>query len=297
MDITPKQTIALLRELKMVRECLEGLHNSLNEGMRTQNAAEIRYEQDRQVQPVWLDSILAKYHQPENDRKTESRQQYSAQNSARWAAWCTFVATVLAFVAAAVYAWYAKGQLDQMRTATQNSTATLTQLQNQTTLMRQQLVGTLSAIVDFDEAVIKKDYSSFTLSISNRGHITTAVVEVRCEIQHTTIDGSKQVSKSRSCSFVIPQLEPAPYVFTRTFKLDSEASQYLETQSDTFTIKGDIRYDNGVGDKFTKPFCVSYVGSYRTFDARGGLVAGGPQFFDCEWFKENTLYIKARPYQ
>src|SRR5438309_7345487 len=97
MDITPKQFNALVGELRKIREHLEQLRQKGHEQIAAENAAQKRQEDQRDIQPIWLDPILAKYKQSETDRKAEAKKQSSIQNSTRWAAWFTVGATLLAF--------------------------------------------------------------------------------------------------------------------------------------------------------------------------------------------------------
>jgi len=118
MDTTPKEFKPFLIELQKIREHLEQLIAKLNQQITAVNAAEERREQKRNAQPPWLDPILTKYKQPETERKAEADRQSGIQNSARWAAWFTFGATLLAFIAAAVYAHYAHQTLIEIEKQT-----------------------------------------------------------------------------------------------------------------------------------------------------------------------------------
>src|SRR5262249_16556395 len=108
MDITPKQFNALLIELKKIREHLEQLRQEWRDQIAATRSGQESREKGREVKPVWVDAILTEYQEPLADRKKEADRQYRAQNSLRLAAWCTFVATFLAFGAAAYYAHWAK---------------------------------------------------------------------------------------------------------------------------------------------------------------------------------------------
>ena len=115
MDITPKQFNALLAELKKIREHLETLRDDFNQRCEAIYAVCERQEQRHHELPLPLEIKLEK--DQEGKRTAESSGQYKVQNSIRKAAWFTFGATFLAFVAAAIYAYIAAGQLHQMRTA------------------------------------------------------------------------------------------------------------------------------------------------------------------------------------
>jgi hypothetical protein len=69
----------------------------IQEDVDSIRAQQERNEQQRNIQPVWLDPVISEYKQAETDKKTNEDRHYSVQNSLRWATW-------LAFGAATVYA-------------------------------------------------------------------------------------------------------------------------------------------------------------------------------------------------
>lgn len=119
MDYVTRQFINLAKKFRReLPKLAELLHQDIKQHSEAIHAAKKSSENQRDIQPVWLDPILTKYKQTECDRKTESNREYSVHNSMRWAGWFTFVATLLAFLAAAYYASTAKRQLGEMKKAT-----------------------------------------------------------------------------------------------------------------------------------------------------------------------------------
>jgi hypothetical protein len=115
MDITPKQFSSFLVELKKLNGHLAKL---CQKQVHSVTPAVKGNEDNRNIQPVWLEPILSKYRQPETERKTEADRCASIDNSARWASWFTFAATILAFGAAAYYAHWARLTFEQIQTQT-----------------------------------------------------------------------------------------------------------------------------------------------------------------------------------
>jgi hypothetical protein len=116
MDITPHQLNALLREFKKIREHLEELHNDLNEQVTAIRSGQERDEQQRNQLPIPFEIKLEK--DQERKREAEGERQHATQRSVRRATWATFVATLLAFGAAAVYAYYAHQTLVEIQKQT-----------------------------------------------------------------------------------------------------------------------------------------------------------------------------------
>lgn len=115
MDITPKQFNAVTSELRKIREHLDTLRNDFNQRCEAVYAAYERHEQKRHQLPAPFEIKLEENQ--EGKREAESRHQQGIQNSIRKATWFTFVATTLAFCAAAIYAYVAHQQLGEMALA------------------------------------------------------------------------------------------------------------------------------------------------------------------------------------
>jgi len=102
MDTDKWQSVATVRaliaELRQINQHLESLREEIKKQSETIRTAYEREEDQRNIQPVWLNPILTKYEEFEGKRKTDGEQHYRVQNNLRWATWA-------AFFAAAVYAF------------------------------------------------------------------------------------------------------------------------------------------------------------------------------------------------
>ena len=73
-----------LRVLRMIREDTRAISNQ-QEGR----------EQQQNIQPIWLNPILAAHRQSEANRTANEDRQYRVQNSLRWASWLAVIAAVI----------------------------------------------------------------------------------------------------------------------------------------------------------------------------------------------------------
>jgi hypothetical protein len=112
MDYVTRQFVNLTKKFrKELRKLAELLHSDLKEHTEAVHAAKKSSEDQRNIQPIWLEPILAKYQEPTGNQKASDERHYRVQNSIRWATWC-------AFIAASVYGAIAAVQLQQMKMAT-----------------------------------------------------------------------------------------------------------------------------------------------------------------------------------
>jgi len=104
-------TKKLRDDLRQITGRLSVLHDDLQkqtEAISTRNEGR---EQDRQIQPPWLENVISKYQKTVGEKKASDDRQHSVQNSVRWATW-------LAFFAASFYAALAACQWKEMKQAT-----------------------------------------------------------------------------------------------------------------------------------------------------------------------------------
>jgi hypothetical protein len=98
MDYVTRQFINLTKKFRReLPKLAELLHRDLKQHTEAIRATQKRDQQDREVQPVWLEPVLAKYQEPVGEKKANDDRHYRVQNSIRWATWS-------AFIAASVYA-------------------------------------------------------------------------------------------------------------------------------------------------------------------------------------------------
>jgi hypothetical protein len=101
-----------IRDLIRIPERLTEIHQSIERQGEAALAAIERHEQQRDVQPPWLDSLVNRYDQAERNKTTGEDRQYRVQRSIKTAAWLTFgAATFYALIT--VLLWLnARNQLE-----------------------------------------------------------------------------------------------------------------------------------------------------------------------------------------
>lgn len=85
------------------------------------------YERDAKVQKEILEKILAAHNESEGNRGKSEKRQYDVQNSTRWAAWITAIATTGAVIAATWYGCTTRNMWREMQTQTETGQRQLEQ--------------------------------------------------------------------------------------------------------------------------------------------------------------------------
>ncbi len=309
MDITAKQFHSLLVELKKVREHLEQLHQKWHEQVTAENATQQRQEDQRNVQPIWIEPILTKYKQPEADRKAETKKQSSIQNSMRWATWFTFGATLLAFGAAAYYAYWARRTYFEIANQTpkiaESADAALISAnaskesadttREQFELFKKQVIAIVS--FSFADATEPRQKTEIALHFNNDGHVVSNPTKVKVEILRTNFGGTTTISGPEHYSFTVPPLKPPhgeiPDTFTWKHKLGYPLAQNFR-DDETVRIIGTIFGTDGFGHQLLTPFCVSYL-PYAHIELEHeseGIQAVGDSFLDCKTFTSEVARVR-----
>lgn len=196
---------------------------------------------------------------------------------------------------------YTRLQWSEMKRAADAAQNTLREIQKQTTLMRQQLVGSQSAIVEFyaiPELHVNSlgEATDVTLNIANNGQIITRNIPVHVEITRLTWPGQQQIGNTRRLEWTIPALPPmkpniGPTAKVIPYALSPEEMKSIELLHQTIKVSGGLAYDNGFGDKTAWDFCYYFLG-------RGNLQPGGSgNFVDCDVFpiaRQDALRENAR---
>jgi hypothetical protein len=208
------------------------------------------------------------------------------------------IATIVIAIATAVNLFVAIAMWREMRASGIDTHELAVSAGKQSDLLRQQLVGTMSAVVAFQEPRITNDPITnkeiVVILILNQGHVIAPQAHATFQIDIVTFPKLTRVFKSQSYTIVVPQLGPSGW--SQRYPLQDFAPQerQFSTQRKTITVKGTLGFDNGFGDKFEQPFCYSYVGSYNVKNEGGGSTSGGGGFVPCDSFKELVSYISKR---
>lgn len=141
---------------------------------------------------------------------------------------------------------------------------TLCQIQQQTKLMHQQLVGTLAAVVVIGDNPIWDEVThQLTIQVSNTGVVNGTLIRFDAIIQHKSLPHeipigvpvkvhreNEQLQKNVSLSIK----QSIPWILDDT---TNDAS--LWPGKDITTIDGSFTYDNGFGESITQKFCFLWM--------------------------------------
>jgi|ERR1700722_9216069 len=164
---------------------------------------------------------------------------------------CLF--TLGAFIAAAIYAHIARLQRDSMDN-------TFHQIEQQTTLMRQQLVGTQAAVLEFGMTL--NDVGEFVSGLSNVGHVSATNIEWKVEATRGTLPAGTSIGVPLVFSETFPGISPNRPV-TRTRLLPWRPTELSNPTGwspewpgkHTYILRAEVSYGNGFGDRVTHHAC------------------------------------------
>jgi hypothetical protein len=197
-----------------------------------------------------------------------------------------------------LYTLYTAGIYCANRKAAEATQNTFHEIQQQTTLMRQQVVGTMSAIVIFQEPRITNDPTTnkeiLVMQLLNRGHVISPEAHITFEIAIASFPQMEAIHQAQSYAISVPQFGETGW--SKNYPLPDLSAQdtHFPSQRKTVTVKGKFGFDNGFGDKITdQEFCYSYIGSYNIKNEDGGSTSGGGGFIPCDEFGGKVSYISA----
>lgn len=128
---------------------------------------------------------------------------------------------------------------------------TLGEIQKQTTLIRQQLVGTQAAIINFNGPQWQPATNTLTFPFLNDGHITGTVTDFSATIQRKTFPGMVPIGTAISVGFPYHQVAG-----TGRFDFDKLLSEPLPQTdvskwpgNEIVVFEGKWSWDDGFGDK------------------------------------------------
>jgi hypothetical protein len=183
-----------------------------------------------------------------------------------------------------VYTKYAKRQWRVM-------SSQLKEMQEQTTINRQQLVGTQAALLHFSGVSFDRS-GEIAIALNNAGHVTAADVRFRVEVTRETIRDQRQIGEP----FVFDPLHIEPIkagdswspanLFTpwRPHQLAEEHTWPPNWPgNETFVFRGNFSYQDGFGGKQTGEFCQQWLPNFEIKTKVG--ISGGGGLYSCDQFK------------
>jgi hypothetical protein len=200
------------------------------------------------------------------------------------------VGTWLAFIAAAIYAGIAAHQANIMN-------QTYGQIQKQTTLMRQQMVGTQAAAL---ETVFQFTQSGqFIVNVVNDGLVSATGIHIHGQAERLRLTDGSRIGGSFPFDETFPIIPPKG-VQRPSWFLPWHPRELPDKQEwpagwpgrESFTFEGEITYQNGFGDKIRNTFCQKFLPRYTLLFKSGGLsVGGGGTLEPCRNFDQRVRSI------
>ena len=200
------------------------------------------------------------------------------------------IAEFVGLVFLIVYTLYTAGIYCANQRAAQAAQDTLGEIQKQTKLARQQLIGTQAAIVSLNgngnlsttPMPITDANVILSIGLKNDGHVIANAISMRLKIQVLSLTNNNFIGPEWPCDFVIPTLAPGPaaYRLCHITGLSSEDLRLISELRRTIAIDGSYSYDNGFGETKTEQMCFRY--SPETKTPKHGTEEAG--VFSCEGF-------------
>lgn len=164
----------------------------------------------------------------------------------------------LLFLATSLYTVFAALQWSQMKKATQVTQDTLT-------LTREQLVGTLGAVVKMNpfDFAISSTNAQVQIALMNIGHVPARNVRVAFEICKETLP-NREISACRSIEDSVPLMEPAAGNWNQQKFYPLELSErelgLIQNTKMAMHFEGNLSYENGFGDTIPpEHFCWDHL--------------------------------------
>lgn len=267
MDFLNRKLIAVLEGMR--KEII-----SLRESIDASRDQQERYNQQQQAQrelpqpSIRVDAEIHEKPDPAGKKKPSSERQLTVQRVIAVGTWC-------AFIAAAIYAGYARSQLRTMD-------ATYWQVEQQTRILQQQLSGTQGAVLNIEAGM--QEYG-FIVDIKNLRPVSAKHVNGTVEISRITLPGMKVVGSPRQIAFSVPVLSTANE-FNQTYPVPIEwTEEKWEKVSPpySFMIKVDFSYDDGFGNPISNHFCQAQIPIITIRNINGAMVKTGG-LYPCDDF-------------
>jgi hypothetical protein len=190
-----------------------------------------------------------------------------------------FLLEIVGFIVLCVYAFFTLGIYCANQKAADAAHDTLGEIQKQTTLMRQQLVGSQGATVRVEQPSWEPSPSSkITIALSNNGVVNAIHVNLSGELFSARLPSGNKIGKPIEIQIVDAAIESKRgYSDSKQVPWLPPTVELEKWPGDTvFFFKGSFTYDNGFGD-VSKPeaFCFMWLPKWNVAYKGMGNGAGG----------------------
>lgn len=175
------------------------------------------------------------------------------------------------------------------KSAAETASGNLTEVQKQTLLMRQQIIGTSGAVVNFAPNIAGDKLYPV---LENHGHVVSPNAHIKFQMSTAPLFDLNKMTLVGSYSETIPQLTVGGW--NHPYDIGLNPGRDFINQKYTVKIEGTYDFDNGFGDRFTDKFCYLYLAHYLAKTDDGGTENGGPGFWPCDQFQEKLHFVRTR---
>lgn len=211
--------------------------------------------------------------QEEQYRQREVVAQEDVRDFTRWLTYLTFIQAFIGFAGFLIAAL-------ALKAANKNAIAAAKQAE----LSRQQLVGTLGAVVDARPEL--SPIRSLAIYFMNDGGVTARDVRTRISISRTTVP---TLARLEEVGVYAPEYVAIPSKGAEAFKMDLDTAWYpigkdsredmwlsFTNKPETIRIEVSLSYNNGFGDRVDgQPVSVVYLPAWTIKTKRGSSGGGG----------------------
>lgn len=194
---------------------------------------------------------------------------HTGQNNVR--EWWKGIVETLTLIAVVWYACIASRQLKPMQDAAKATQDAANAASTQTTLVRQQLEGTMAAVLEVN-AGFDLDAKRFVLSLTNSGHVIARHLRATLQITKRALPSERLVGTPVPINFTLPEIGLTQEWVPHEYPLDlsqAEITSILDTKS-TLRVEGTLTYNNGF-EVVSHPVCYSYL-AVQAKDKTGKII-------------------------
>ena len=256
MDYVTRQFINLTKKFrKELRKALQDQTDAIRDATK----ASRENKQEPLPMPLPIRAELQLPEAKENERTKREKRTLGIQI---WLA----VVTTLAFIAAAIYAGVAASQSSTFNQQLTAMNKTYGEIQKQTTMMRQQLVGTQAAVIEVSPPVWNPTTQSLSITLVNvnQGAVAGTVTSFRANLQRKTWPAEKPIGEP----LPIELMSPITLVKGGQFAVEKSPPWPLPPKlkdqrswpgKEIVILEGSYTYRNGFDDSLSGTFCYLWL--------------------------------------
>jgi hypothetical protein len=194
---------------------------------------------------------------------------HACKEKKHWLDYVTFGLELLGLVVLCIYAAYTIKIYCANQQAANAAHDTLGQIQQQTTLMQQQLEGTVAAVIEVTAAIHESGEGTIitgphaVIDVMNVGQLIARNVRVSAIIKHATLPDMKQIGDEIPFQFQIPELISRKERWNehhKSFDISPKELDLLLNTKRTIRLEINMTYNNGFGDK-QRSLCYAFIGA------------------------------------